>query len=177
MREIKQRIVGPNGDFIQYTYDKVGRLTKVEQVAAGYDGTGYALRATLEVKYGYGSYAATVGTGFSAEMGYNRWVEYTTKKSNDPEYYGTVYFFDKNDRLAEVRFLDDDDSTERKYKYTYDGFGNLAKVDKPDTATIEYTYNKLNQMTREYFDANNYNDYEYCCCSLTKTNKLLPGRS
>jgi len=64
--------------------------------------------------------------------------------------------------------LDDDDSTELNYKYTYDGFGNLVKVEKPDAAMIDYTYNKLNQMTREYFDANNFNDYEYCCCSLIK---------
>jgi YD repeat-containing protein len=71
-------------------------------------------------------------------------------------------FFDENDRLAEVRFLDDDDSTERKYQYTYDGFGNLVKVDKPDGDDIEYAYNGLNQMTQEKFDANNFNDYEYC---------------
>jgi len=171
-----KRIVRPNGDFIQYTYDKVARLTKVEEVAAGYDGTGYALRATLEVKYGYGTYTPTVGTGFSLEVGYNRWVEYVTKKSDAPAYYGTAYFFDKNDRLAEVRFLDDDNATQRKYKYTYDGFGNLAKVEKPDAATIDYTYNKLNQMTQEKFDANNFNDYEYCCCSLIKHQQTVAGR-
>ena len=106
---------------------------------------------------------------------YNHWVQYITKEKDRPTYYGTVYFFDKNDRLAEVRFLDDDDSTERKYKYTYDGFGNLKKVEKPDAATIDYTYNKLNQMTKEYFDANNFNDYEYCCCSLAKHQQTVAG--
>ena len=170
-----KRIVRPNGDFIQYTYDKVARLTKVEEIAANTWGGAYAKRATLEVKYGYGTYTATIGTGFTQEANYNRWVEYITKKTEQPLYYGTVYFFDKNDRLAEVRFLDANDAQERKYKYTYDGFGNLAKVDKPDAATIDYTYNKLNQMTREYFDANNYNDYEYCCCSLVKHQQTVAG--
>ena len=62
-----------------------------------------------------------------------------------------------------------------KDRWKYDGFGNIAKVDKPDAATIEYTYNKLNQMTQEKFDANNYNDYEYCCCSLIKHQQTIAG--
>jgi len=170
-----KRIVRPNGDFIQYTYDKVARLTKVEEIAANTWGGAYAKRATLEVKYGYGTYTATIGTGFTQEANYNRWVEYITKKTDQPLYYGTVYFFDKNDRLAEVRFLDANDTLERKYKYTYDGFGNLVKVEKPDAATIDYTYNKLNQMTQEKFDANNFNDYEYCCCSVVKHQQTVAG--
>jgi len=59
--------------------------------------------------------------------------------------------------------------------YTYDGFGNLVLVTKPDADTIEYAYNGLNQMTQEKFDANNFNDFEYCCCSLTKHQQTVGG--
>ena len=73
------------------------------------------------------------------------------------------------------RFLDENDSTERSYLYTYDGFGNLVEVVKPEGNHIEYAYNGLNQMTQEKFDANNFNDFEYCCCSLKKHQQTVGG--
>ncbi len=76
-----------------------------------------------------------------------------------------------------MRFLDDDDSAERKYQYTYDGFGKLVKVTKPDSEEIEYTYNALNQMTKEDFGSSTYNEFEYCCCSLIKHQQTIGGTS
>jgi hypothetical protein len=100
----------------------------------------------FSIRYGWGSYTPTSGTGFSTETGYNRWVEYSILKNDTPEFYASVYFYDKNDRLAEVRYLGSDDSTERKVKYAHDGFGNKVEVLRPDGNDIEYSFNGLNQM-------------------------------
>ena len=124
--------------------------------------------------YGWGDYILAEGPVPVIIGSYNRWVDYKTKKDNTPVYYRTIYFFDANDRLAAVYFRDADDVGLVAYKYTYDGIGNLVHVEKPDAETIEYTYNGLNQMTQETFGEHEFNDFEYCCCSLVKHQQTIP---
>jgi RHS repeat-associated protein len=161
-----KRTTWSNGDYTTYYYNKTGDVTRVEEVAPDSDGENYIVRTTLEIRYGYGPYTATTGTGFPGESGYNRWEEYVTKKSDTPHYYATVYFYDVMDRLTEVWFLDADDTTKRSIHYLYDGFGNVIERTKADSTVIDYKYDGRNRMTRAEFDANNYNDYEYSCCGM-----------
>lgn len=67
----------------------------------------------------------------------------------------TEYEYDEIGRITAVNL-----TSGKQIKYSYDEYGNLAKLTYPDNTTVQYTYNELDQLTQIKDRQNKVTTYE-----------------
>ncbi len=131
----------------QYTYDEVGRIG-TKKLATETSSYSYNVRSWL---------TGIAGTRFNQTLAYNAAVNGITPTKE-------LY----NGNIGAMKWKAGDESTERGYKFTYDGLDRLTAATYGEGASLTSNLNRFNEVVTEYDKAGN-------IVSLQRQGKLDSG--
>jgi len=131
----------PNGNICKYTYNEQNKLIKEEIPLSNND---YNIK-----QYEYDPKGNMSKQSISSGL-----------PGGATEYRETQYIYNNRDLLTKVSSLDD--GQEYYTEYSYDGVGNLSSMATGNGSNLTtYTYNSLNQLTRQTDPMGNSETYSY----------------
>ncbi|MFH1440418.1 MAG: hypothetical protein ABIH18_00015 [Candidatus Omnitrophota bacterium] len=170
-----------------YAYDELNRLRAVQfpeikPIYYDYDKAGKPIKTIYpnddEVTYGYNKDNQL--TSVTDKTGITTYEYDPTKKTNNlvkkilPNGVWTEYVYDTAKRITDVRNKKSDSSNISSYHYDYDANNNRTLVEEithEAAKTTNYTYDKLNRLTRADYSDGTFEAYTYDASGnrLTKT--------
>ncbi len=149
-----QSVKYPEISAISYEYDKTGKITKItypsqDQVSYVYDSDGRLTGVT----------ASSGTTSYQYDNTTNN-----LKKKTLPNGVSTDYSYDLAKRVTDVANKKSDGSVISSYRYIYDSNNNITQETETTasgTTTKNYTYDKLNRLTRADYSDGTFEAYTY----------------
>jgi len=156
------------GKTTQYAYNLLGQMTSIQDPLGKVKTFGYNVNAMLET--------VTNQDGSTVNYDYDQLDQLLTKKYDEEQAIG-LYGFDSEGNRIQMTDVAGTSNYEydaagrvtavvlqngtSQITYTYDEFGNLAKLGYPDGTGVTYTYDELDQMTSITDRQGKVTTYEY----------------
>ena len=165
------KVARADGSTEKYTYDSMGRVTRVDYYAAGentdvpsprnytlyeYDANGRVTREEAWIKYtaGGSDHLSTVKTEYTYDLK-GRLVVYGQNDGMGDGNQTVSYTYDEADRVTSVSYIKNNER--RVLGYEYDGYGRISKVtvklgEGPVQTAREYVYDANGDLlqTKDY---------------------------